>query len=355
MKAAGMMDGGLPLAFGKPVDNKPLNFHSINEEECTLEQAQEVVEPLEDLAAASTTRYQNELTEAGMMDGGLPLAFGKPVDNEPLNLHPIEEKPESKQDVVPESTATHPTSGYPDFRNATTTTNALSKYWSQRYRLFSRFDEGIQIDAEGWFSVTPEVISEHLAHRLACDIALDPFVGCGGNVVQLALTCHYVIAIDIDPEKIKYARANACIYGVEDRIEFILGDAMTLLPKLHSTKLVDAVFLSPPWGGPTYLKSKTFSLADMPVDGIQLFHHATSVSPNVAYFLPRNVSTSELRALTTRPFEYENQMLNGKKKTVTIYYGNLVGEEAEYEEEATGVYDGGETHAQDLIATVVVE
>ena len=28
------------------------------------------------------------------------------------------------------------------------------KYWDQRYRLFSKFDSGIQLDAESWFSVS---------------------------------------------------------------------------------------------------------------------------------------------------------------------------------------------------------
>lgn len=29
------------------------------------------------------------------------------------------------------------------------------KYWAQRYRYFSRFDDGIALDAESWYSVTP--------------------------------------------------------------------------------------------------------------------------------------------------------------------------------------------------------
>jgi len=39
------------------------------------------------------------------------------------------------------------------------------KYWKQRYKLFSRFDKGIQMDREGWFSVTPERIAHHIANR----------------------------------------------------------------------------------------------------------------------------------------------------------------------------------------------
>ena len=45
-----------------------------------------------------------------------------------------------------------------------------------------------------------------------------------------------VIAIDIDPVKIQYARHNAAIYGVEDRIEFIVGDVFDVLPSLKVSR-----------------------------------------------------------------------------------------------------------------------
>lgn len=35
----------------------------------------------------------------------------------------------------------------------------LWKYWMQRYTLFARFDDGVLLDVEGWFSVTPEAIA----------------------------------------------------------------------------------------------------------------------------------------------------------------------------------------------------
>lgn len=67
------------------------------------------------------------------------------------------------------------------------------------------------------------------------------------TLMHLFLT---VIAIDIDPKKIEMAKHNAAIYGVADRIEFIVGDFMTLADSLKA----DLIFLSPPWGGPQYLK-----------------------------------------------------------------------------------------------------
>lgn len=36
----------------------------------------------------------------------------------------------------------------------------LWKYWMQRYTLFARFDDGVLLDEEGWFSVTPEAVAK---------------------------------------------------------------------------------------------------------------------------------------------------------------------------------------------------
>ena len=71
-----------------------------------------------------------------------------------------------------------------------------------------------------------------------------------------------MIAIDIDPIKVKYARHNAQVYGVEDHIEFIVGDYRQIVPHL---KAVDVVFLCPPWGGPDYLKANVFDVEKMEI------------------------------------------------------------------------------------------
>jgi hypothetical protein len=51
------------------------------------------------------------------------------------------------------------------FREKSAIADVPDKYYSQRYRYWSLYDEGIQMDTEGWFSVTPEAISEHIANR----------------------------------------------------------------------------------------------------------------------------------------------------------------------------------------------
>ncbi|CAI9115777.1 OLC1v1016771C2 [Oldenlandia corymbosa var. corymbosa] len=200
---------------------------------------------------------------------------------------------------------------------------SISKYWCQRYALFSRFDEGILMDEEGWFSVTPELIAKHHALRCGVGTTVDCFTGAGGNAIQFAQRSQHVIAIDIDPNKIRLAQHNAAIYGVDDRIDFIVGDSVVLAPQLKG----DAVFLSPPWGGPDYAKEKTFDIKTMlkPCDGFYLFKLATKIAPKIVMFLPRNVDINQIAevALSVNPpwsLEVEKNYLNNKLKAITAYF-----------------------------------
>jgi len=200
--------------------------------------------------------------------------------------------------------------------------SGLAKYWMQRYRLFSRFDEGVKMDEESWYSVTPEKIAVHHARRCRCNTILDAFCGVGGNAIQFASTCTRVIAIDIDSKKIEMARHNAEVYGVADKIEFIVGDFF----KVASTVKADLVFLSPPWGGPSYLDVKKFDLKSMVPNGYDIFNTAQHISNNIAYLLPRNTNPAQLLELAGpgKSCEVEQNFINDKMKMVTAYYGNCI-------------------------------
>lgn len=198
---------------------------------------------------------------------------------------------------------------------------AIHKYWFQRYRLFTRFDHGILMDPIGWYSATPERIAKHTAQRMKCEVIIDAFCGVGGNTIQFAMECKRVIAIDINPCRLAIAKHNAQIYGVDDRIEFILGDFVSLASELKG----DAVFLGPPWGGPSYNETEIFNLHSLAIDGFKLFELASLISKNVAYCLPRNVDSSQVISLAGNgKCEIEKNMINGKVKFVTAYYGDLI-------------------------------
>lgn len=44
--------------------------------------------------------------------------------------------------------------------------------------------------------------------------------------------CASVIAIDIDPAKVDMAINNAMVYGVDDRVDYVVGDFIHLAPSL---------------------------------------------------------------------------------------------------------------------------
>ncbi|XP_073269776.1 uncharacterized protein [Primulina huaijiensis] len=207
-------------------------------------------------------------------------------------------------------------------------TPLVRKYWRQRYDLFSKYDMGIKMDEEGWFSVTPEEIAAWHAQRCAgAGVVIDAFAGVGGNAIQFARLCHHVVAIEIDPNKVALALYNAKIYGVEDRIDFIVADFFQLAPFLKG----DVVFLSPPWGGPSYKAKENFTLDLLkPRDGHSLFQVAQAITPNIIMYLPRNVDMPqaiELSWLSSPPLdvEVEENFVRGKSKGITIYFGDIAG------------------------------
>nr|CAD7409246.1 unnamed protein product [Timema poppensis] len=256
----------------------------------------------------------------------------------------------------------------------------LIKYWLRRYQLFSKFDEGIKLDngtscsfgpqeinknlgthpigllpaskhntttlsinIKSWFSVTPERVADHIAQRCQCDLIIDAFCGAGGNTIQFALLCERgskkggpcaeqcrgiwrLIAIDKDPRKVALARNNAEVYGVADRIEFIVGDFVQLAPTLQA----DVVFLSPPWGGPSYLFADSFNLDQIlePIGGSTLYQHVKKITENIAYYVPRNINVDQL-VLLAGPggeVEIEQNFLDKKLVALTAYYGELINE-----------------------------
>ncbi|KAF8530982.1 RNA cap guanine-N2 methyltransferase-domain-containing protein [Gautieria morchelliformis] len=245
---------------------------------------------------------------------------------------------------------------------------ALKKYFYQRERYFSLYDQGCLLDEEGWYSVTPEGIADVIAEKCRCGTVLDAFCGVGGNAIAFARTCERVIAMDTSETRLRLARHNAVIYGVQDRIEFILGDyvafvnAYVSLPE-GSRRTIDVVFLSPPWGGMDYTSSprtqesgkmdSRVSLTDglsynleriKPLPGADLFHMTRRITPHIAYYLPRHINLQQVSDLLSEPskaecsadgsqgqriegegkIEVQEAWMGNKLKAVTCYFGGLV-------------------------------
>ncbi|KAL7527319.1 hypothetical protein ACHAWF_002133 [Thalassiosira exigua] len=309
------------------------------------------------------------------------------------------------------------------------------KFWAQRKRLFSRYDEGIQLggedDHEMWYSVTPESIANHVAERMVgmlgqesaegedkssagtrTIVILDVFCGCGGNSIAFARLNKRnerdrsqtprvkVVAVDNNLSRLRMAAHNATIYGIStEDIIFIHADALEVLSYYSKGSLeisesvsednpapqdekdlagfrlggiellrgttLQGIFLSPPWGGMNYsdeggpagfdpvssitisssLEEGKESRSDnengettaVTTCGGELLSIAAEAICNsskkdgvVAYFLPRNtngVSMSQIAVASgiEGRFEMEQNVVNGKVKTVTAYFSQSVG------------------------------
>jgi len=200
----------------------------------------------------------------------------------------------------------------------------LIKYWKQRYQLFTKFDYGIWLDKESWYSVTPESMSEQIAKYIYDTVkpntVIDPFCGSGGNAIQLAKFCDKVLAIDIDPLKLECAKHNAEIYGVAEKISFLNADFFAVRSRLKA----DAIFLSPPWGGPSYIDQEVFDLEQMtPYKGSFLFEEASKITSNIALYIPKSCSPEQITNLSCAAVKIDYLHMYGSCKAICAYYGHL--------------------------------
>lgn len=183
------------------------------------------------------------------------------------------------------------------------------KYWRKRYLLFSKFDDGVYMTAEMWFSVTPEATAEFTAKLVQqlvpdCQNVLDVCCGCGGNTIQFAKRFRSVGAVDISAVNVQCSQHNCGVYGVADRTWFAVGDWNELskttdwVPEGVSLQF-DFIFCSPPWGGPRYKYQDTFDLSAMePFNLKELCESLGRFTKNFGLFLPRNLDFDQIRAVT---------------------------------------------------------
>lgn len=213
--------------------------------------------------------------------------------------------------------------------------DALIKYKLQKDRLFRRFDEGILLDDESWYSVTPELIAKHIAKRTLENrimLLLDGFCGAGGNTIQFAdyirenpkKTAPFVFAIDKCESRVYMASHNSKIYNVNRYIEFIIGDYFSIAKHFR----IDCAFLSPPWGGPSYSNREIFNLEELqPRSGKELYQYTKeNLTKNIILQLPKNTNQKQLVELAdyNGQVEIEYNYINDTIKTMTCYYGNVI-------------------------------
>ncbi|EMD00005.1 hypothetical protein BAUCODRAFT_359529 [Baudoinia panamericana UAMH 10762] len=235
------------------------------------------------------------------------------------------------------TTNADPPEGIQHYDSATDVPFEVSKYWHQRYNIFSKYDDGIWMTDSAWFGVTPEPV----ATRIAADIArlappsktvlVDAFCGAGGNTIAFALSGRWkqIFAVEKDPKVLACAKHNAEVYGVAKKIFWIQGDVFAELPKrLKQAGKNAVIFGSPPWGGPTYADYEVYDLSVMqPYSLLDIYKPFAAISKDVVLYLPR---TSDLRQLAqlAKPGErlkVTHYCMYGASKALCVFFGSLNG------------------------------
>ncbi|KAK8145914.1 hypothetical protein G3M48_003829 [Beauveria asiatica] len=215
----------------------------------------------------------------------------------------------------------------------------IQKYFSQRYSIFSYYDDGICMTDDAWFGVTPEPIANEIAAEMKSvpkkkKILIDLFCGAGGNTIAFALTERWdrIISIERDAATLACAQNNVNVYEIDDSyVTWVHGDSFAFLKTLFSNPSalhpdlridLDAtiLFASPPWGGPGYSTDQVFNLDNMQPYSITDLHEAYRHLDHVL-FLPRTSDLRQLARLAPKDEKIDivQMCLEGASKALVAY------------------------------------
>eukprot|EP00762_Andalucia_godoyi_P008254 ANDGO_03007.mRNA.1 Trimethylguanosine synthase len=194
----------------------------------------------------------------------------------------------------------------------------------------------IWCDEQGWYSVTPRVLAVSAAKRIAeCGnrVVLDICAGVGGNSVAFAShkDIDWVGSIEYDEVRSRCVSHNAEVYGVDAKIEVFRGEAVSILHRCGTRwkGFVDAIFVAPPWGGPSYKSHSAVRLEDLEsLDLNRLIRECFKITANVAVLLPRNMDLEVVRSwmsmIQQQSSSVREDAVEQKPKRSTVDAGNAL-------------------------------
>lgn len=209
----------------------------------------------------------------------------------------------------------------------------IQNYWAQRYKIFSKYDDGIWLTDDAWFGVTPEPVANKIAEHIANSapagrsILIDAFGGAGGNTIAFAKSGKWkrVYAIEKNHAVLQCAKHNAKVYGVENKITWFEGDCFEILKnQLKDLAPYAVIFASPPWGGPGYRSDHIFDLRAMePYSLSKLYNEFSVFTEHMVLYLPRTSDVRQLAKLVKddQKATVMHYCMEGASKALCIFYG----------------------------------
>jgi trimethylguanosine synthase len=165
----------------------------------------------------------------------------------------------------------------------------LQHYWN----LLEGYEQKFRFDEEGLYSFDTYSSSSKMAELISCDSVIDGCCGVGGMTIGLAKANKKVIAVDINPAKIKMAKHNISMCGLQDNVDFILGDIRQVFKGLKG----DAYYFDPPWGGLEYSKKNKIVFDDFGINIEPLIEEILSLNKQILCKFPLNFDFDEIEKL----------------------------------------------------------
>ena len=176
-----------------------------------------------------------------------------------------------------------------------------------------KFTMPIRSDPTSIRLATPEIVAEYVASRLETQVIADLGCGIGIQAIFFAKHCAKVYAIDIDPERLAYARENARTYSVSN-IEFIQGDVLShdVIEQLSG---VDVIFSDPA----RCFDAERRRLEDLSPPTLKVIEKYQHITDKMAFHLPPMIDPERVF------FDCEREYLSlyGEVNRFTVYLGEL--------------------------------
>ena len=165
---------------------------------------------------------------------------------------------------------------------------------------------------------TPENVAEYRARRLSCRVLLEIGCGIGGQTIAFARHCKKVIAVDIDPKMVRFAKLNCKRRGIKN-VEFFVADGTDeefVNRVMHRNRIgIEYVFCDPS-RPPSEDERSVSSMSPSPQEILSAYHWVKGI----AIEAPPQLTPERI------PFECEKEYisLDGQLNRLTLYFGEVV-------------------------------
>jgi len=187
--------------------------------------------------------------------------------------------------------------------------------YQKDWDLLTPLERSFKFDNYGLYAITPQLYSKPIVIRIAGDHIVDASCSIGGMTIALALSGKRVTAIELDESRLGLAAENARIAGVADRIRFIHGNSLDIVPTLSA----DGIFFDGQWAGPEETSGNAFALSDFRPDGRQFLNLAFQVTDQVILRTPPHFRFADLEEFP-RKYSKEATEVDGRIRGYSVYF-----------------------------------